>query len=854
MTQNFKVLLNSIAVLLLAWQPLTTSAATQGSIDLAQQMYVAYYGRPGDPDGVNFWAEKFDQSNDLSSILSNFGNSEEYTNSFASLSNEQQINGLFQQMFNRDSDSEGLAFYVERLASGAATLASIAKQIADGAVNEDLISINNKITIANTFTTKIIDDSLSYGASDIESAQALLSAVDSAQDTVTLAESSVAEWAPLSAFILSSSAMIAGGDLPITYTCDGDSLSPPLSWTGAPENTIEFALVMDHVAAPDDVHWYWLMYNIDSGVSSLDAGQTQGTLGTNSVNSLNEYAPPCSQGPGVKLYSFTLYALSASPDLGSSIAVDRDALLSAIEDITLESAELSVSYERSFDTDLSACETIQLSVSEAGYNGEVAVTCDDNYAYITSDTYPDHDLMNGITGSNEQIPVPAINYAAPIKLAPQLANELTTVDAAVGVAINGVPIYDYSAQGELDPYVYDADIDTVALGQLDNCGGHAGRGDDYHYHASPNCMIDSMANAGDQAIIGWGYDGYPLYGNNNPDGSVIAEGELDVCNGQIDDDFTYRYHTSTEAPYIIQCLMGEVDIDILPRVAPLSGDTNGARSDLSPPQGGVENLSHTIAADGTRTMTYTYNSSEYYVSYSPSSSEDYCYDFEQKTVSSGGIVETGTLCRDAQDAPSDEQAEAKTFKLEAWSDNWFSAYLENDLIVEDSVSIETERSFNSETATFTGTYPLQLNFILKDFKENDTGLEYIGENNQQMGDGGFIAQITDLESDQIIAVSNGDWKCEVLHQAPLDKSCENEANPIAGTAPCGFTSSEEPSDWKDFSFNDSSWEFATSHSEADVSPKDGYEEINWSESAQLIWGADLETDNTLICRITIEQP
>jgi len=100
--------------------------------------------------------------------------------------------------------------------------------------------------------------------------------------------------------------------------------------------------------------------------------------------------------------------------------------------------------------------------------------------------------------------------------------------------------------------------------------------------------------------------------------------------------------------------VGEVDIGILPRVAPLSGDTNGARSDLTPPQNGVENLSHTIATDGTRTMSYTYNGSEYYVSYSPSSSEEYCYDFEQKTVSSGGIIETGTLCRDAQDAPNDK--------------------------------------------------------------------------------------------------------------------------------------------------------------------------------------------------------
>ena len=48
--------------------------------------------------------------------------------------------------------------------------------------------------------------------------------------------------------------------------------------------------------------------------------------------------------------------------------------------------------------------------------------------------------------------------------------------------------------------------------------------------------------------------------------------------------------------------------------------------------------------------------------------------------------------------------------------------------------ITTERSFNAETFVFNADYPLQLNFVAKDFKQDDTGLEYIGRRNQQMGD------------------------------------------------------------------------------------------------------------------------
>jgi len=195
-----------------------------------------------------------------------------------------------------------------------------------------------------------------------------------------------------------------------------------------------------------------------------------------------------------------------------------------------------------------------------------------------------------------------------------------------------------------------------------------------------------------------------------------------------------------------------------------------------------------------------------------------------------------------------------TFQLEAWADNWFAAYLGEELIVEDSVSITTERSFNAETAVFEGSYPLTLNFILKDFKENDTGLEYIGEGKQQMGDGGFIMQLTDLNTGDVVAVSNAEWACTVIHDAPLDKSCENAANPVAGTAPCTFTDLGEPDGWMAVDYDDSSWTATTIHSASTVSPKGGYDQIRWNQNAELIWGPDLETNNTILCRVTVESP
>lgn len=293
------------------------------------------------------------------------------------------------------------------------------------------------------------------------------------------------------------------------------------------------------------------------------------------------------------------------------------------------------------------CAAVTASVVDAGFDTDVTVTCTDSHALIQSDTYPAHEKMTGIVGSNEQVPVPA-DYAAPIRLAPSLGTAPLTRDAALGVAVNGVPIYDYTGGGEMT----EADLahhqvlhDTLQTGQLDVCGGHAGRGDDYHYHVKPTCMIDQMANAGDAAILGWAFDGFPIYGDTNPDGSEIAAGDLDVCNGQADDAFGYRYHTSQDAPYIVQCLMGTIaDADQLPRVRPLSAATGGGAAPGRPPRGGVQDLVFTETPDGRRSMDYSYGGQDYYIRYTPSGQPG-CYDFVTRTVTNGGEIQSGAYCR-----------------------------------------------------------------------------------------------------------------------------------------------------------------------------------------------------------------
>ena len=149
-------------------------------------------------------------------------------------------------------------------------------------------------------------------------------------------------------FALSSPDMTAGGAMPVAFTCDGQSLSPSLSWTSGPTGTVGYAIAMHHSPGPGDTHWYWVVYNIPSTTTKVAAGASApGTLGTNSVNSQLAYAPPCSKGPGIKTYTYTVYALSAAPSFTAGTKVSRDVLLAAISNITLASSSLDVTYDRS---------------------------------------------------------------------------------------------------------------------------------------------------------------------------------------------------------------------------------------------------------------------------------------------------------------------------------------------------------------------------------------------------------------------------------------------------------------------------------------------------------------------------
>jgi len=149
-------------------------------------------------------------------------------------------------------------------------------------------------------------------------------------------------------FVLRSPAFTNGGSLPVEYTGDGASITPPLEWSSPPTGTKAYAVIMHHIDPQGITKWYWTLYNIPANVTSLSKNvQDIGTLGNNSVNGRVGYAPPHSKGPGLKTYILTVYALSAPVQISAPLAdVNREVLLAAMKNHILASAELKVVYDR----------------------------------------------------------------------------------------------------------------------------------------------------------------------------------------------------------------------------------------------------------------------------------------------------------------------------------------------------------------------------------------------------------------------------------------------------------------------------------------------------------------------------
>jgi len=154
-------------------------------------------------------------------------------------------------------------------------------------------------------------------------------------------------------FKLSSPAFVEGGEIPERYTCEGDDISPSLSWSGVPEGTRSLVLIVDDPDAPDPqaprMTWvHWLVYNLPPAEGGLPEGVTPDALPAGGKLGVNDFRRTRYGGPcppiGRHRYFFKLYALDTElPDLGEPAKPD---LLRAMEGHVLGQTQLMGTYRK----------------------------------------------------------------------------------------------------------------------------------------------------------------------------------------------------------------------------------------------------------------------------------------------------------------------------------------------------------------------------------------------------------------------------------------------------------------------------------------------------------------------------
>jgi len=135
---------------------------------------------------------------------------------------------------------------------------------------------------------------------------------------------------------------------------------------------------------------------------------------------------------------------------------------------------------------------------------------------------------------------------------PTVAASPGCIGGEVGIAVDGVPIFDgFDAGGR----------DAVAWEVQDACHGHPQMSGVYHYHDVSPCLDDSTS--GHSSLVGYAYDGFGIYGPRGEDGKVLTNADLDECHGHthtIEWDGKqvemYHYHATAEFPYTLGCFRG----------------------------------------------------------------------------------------------------------------------------------------------------------------------------------------------------------------------------------------------------------------------------------------------------------
>jgi len=179
------------------------------STQTIQKMYIAYFGRPADTIGLQYWADKTEAQ-----IIAGFSASSESQALFGNQGSAAKVNAIYNNLFARDAEPAGLQYWVQKLNSGEVSQAEAMYTILNNAGAGDATAVANKLAAAEAFTAQIdtTPEILGYtGANAAQSAREWLGKVNANAASLDAAKAS----APAA---LAAAAGASAGDSGKTFT------------------------------------------------------------------------------------------------------------------------------------------------------------------------------------------------------------------------------------------------------------------------------------------------------------------------------------------------------------------------------------------------------------------------------------------------------------------------------------------------------------------------------------------------------------------------------------------------------------------------------------------------------------
>lgn len=188
------------------------------------------------------------------------------------------------------------------------------------------------------------------------------------------------------------------------------------------------------------------------------------------------------------------------------------------------------------------------------------ISHDQNHLIIKSQGYPNHPTAIFPNSDNPNT-IRVQDFTFRLPLVPRKSDSITRLPMGpIGMSLNGVVFFN---PFEMEGRNAVAGYDEV---WLDSCCGHPQQTGVYHYHKYPTCVKSPFIDQGKShsPIIGFAFDGYPLYGPYESDTMMAMELQgdqaLDACNGHSDPVRGYHYHvTPNRFPYILGGYAGVVE-------------------------------------------------------------------------------------------------------------------------------------------------------------------------------------------------------------------------------------------------------------------------------------------------------